>query len=72
MKLSENQLRSIIREMVTELFVRPKHRKSSIKKALSGHSDLGYHDDYFGGDIGFGEFDESDDDLEDENLTKGN
>jgi hypothetical protein len=70
MKLSENQIRSIIREIITELFVRPKHRKLGIKKMLSNPGGLGYDDDYLGGDIGFGEFDESDDDLDDENPTE--
>ena len=62
MKLTESQLRRVIRRAVTELFVRPKHRKSLAKRALSVKYTGGYGGE--GMDLGFGEFDEVDLDEE--------
>ncbi|HIN41403.1 MAG TPA: hypothetical protein EYM86_03010 [Flavobacteriales bacterium] len=57
MKITETQLRTIVRNAMTELFVRPKHRKSFLRQAL----DTKYQGPEYGGDPsdpGFGEFEE--------------
>jgi hypothetical protein len=66
MKVHKQELRRIIRSVLTELFVRPKHKTRKLSKAFSSRYDPGYDDDYLSGDIGFGEFEEADDDLDDE------
>ena len=62
MHLTEFQLRQVVRRTLSELFVRPKHRKSVIKRALSRE----YQGPEYGGaveDYGFGEFEEADGEL---------
>ena len=62
MHLTESQLRRVVRQALSELFVQPKHRKSALKRALSRE----YQGPEYGGaveDYGFGEFEEADDEL---------
>lgn len=60
MRLTESQLRKTIRKLLmTELFVSPKKKKTSvIKRALDREEPLG---GYYGDPQGFGEFDEEED-----------
>jgi len=65
MKITENQLRIIVRSALTELFVRPKHRKSFLQRALGAK----YQGPEYSGDPsdpGFGEFEEESMDEVDE------
>lgn len=59
MRLTELQLRKTIRKLlVTELFVSPKKKKTSVlKRALDREEPLG---GYYGDPMGFGEFEEED------------
>ena len=59
MRLTESQLRKTIRKLlVTELFVSPKKKKTSVlKRALDRDEPLG---GYYGDPMGFGEFEEED------------
>ena len=62
MYLTESQLRRVVRQALSELFVRPKHRQSILKRVLSQE----YQGPEYGGtaeDYGFGEFEEADDEL---------
>ena len=62
MYLTESQLRRVVRQALSELFVQPKHRRSVLKRALSRE----YQGPEYGGtaeDYGFGEFEEADDEL---------
>jgi len=78
MKLTESQLREVVRHTIRELFVRPTRRAPIVKRSLSTTYSGGYGDEgldiNLGGDIGFGEFDETDQDNidEDDGLNEQN